>query len=366
MNLTGWKVDDSSATLATAVELVGVSALPAGASAVFFEGTDEAAFELAFAQSWFGQNLFDGGFFFGHYTGGGVGLSTGGDGVTLFAADGTLVTGVAFGASGTVAPIATFDNAEGLGSNAPPFPVLQTLSTAGVDGAFVAVDGHAVGSPGTVVSEEQPSATEELVMDLYDAVLLRQPDAAGLSYWAGRIDGGLAPAEVAASLARSREGWTRVVEQYYRLALDRDGDPSGITYWTNKLQASNAPDVLLANLFGSPEVYRRGGSTATGYVTYAFGRVLDRAPDAGGLAYWTGKIDRAADPAAARRQVARTILFSSEGLRRQVHANHQTVCGAPAPDAALDAWITSFRASRLNPSLLRAAIVIDGCEAPAP
>jgi uncharacterized protein YjiK len=157
VNLTGWKMDDSSALFSSSVELVGVSTLPAGASAVFFEGTDEAAFELAFAQAWFGQNLFDAGFRFGHYTGGGVGLSTGGDGVTLFAPDGALVTGVAFGASSPAAPFATFDNAAAAGTSTAPFPVLTTLSAVGTNGAFRAVDSHGIGSPGTATVGTTPS-----------------------------------------------------------------------------------------------------------------------------------------------------------------------------------------------------------------
>ncbi|MGE3621867.1 MAG: lamin tail domain-containing protein [Acidimicrobiia bacterium] len=152
VQLTGWRMDDSSATFASGVELIGVPVLPAGASAIFFEGSDDAAFELAFAQAWFGQNLFDGGFFFGHYNGGGVGLSTGGDAVVLFDAGGTLVTGVAFGASPSAAPFATFDNAEGLGTATTPFPTLTTLSAVGVNGAFAAAQAAEIGSPGTATT----------------------------------------------------------------------------------------------------------------------------------------------------------------------------------------------------------------------
>ncbi len=149
VTLTGWRMDDSSATFASGVELLGVPVLPAGETAIFFEGTDDAAFELAFAQAWFMQNLFDSGFFVGRYTGGGVGLSTGGDAVALFDSAGTLVTGVAFGASPTIPPLATFDNAEGLGSNTTPFPTLTTLSVVGVNGAFAAAQAAEIGSPGT-------------------------------------------------------------------------------------------------------------------------------------------------------------------------------------------------------------------------
>ncbi|MEP2371600.1 MAG: lamin tail domain-containing protein [Ilumatobacter sp.] len=158
VNLSGWVMDDSSATFASGAELIGVPVLPAGASAIFFEGTDDAAFELAFAQAWFQQNLFDDGFFFGHYTGGGVGLSTGGDAVTVFDASGALVTGVAFGASPLASPFATFDNAEGLGSNTTPLPTLTTLSEVGVNGAFAAAQAQEIGSPGTAGVPQAPLA----------------------------------------------------------------------------------------------------------------------------------------------------------------------------------------------------------------
>ena len=163
VNLTGWKVDDSSALFSSALDLVGVPVLPPGRSAIFYEGTDDAAFQLAFAQAWFGQNLFDAGFLFGHYTGGGAGLSTGGDAVVLFASDGAVVSGVAFGPSPATAPFATFDNTEGLGTETAPFPVLTTLSSVGTNGAFTAVDDHAIGSPGTATANQAPTALEQTV-----------------------------------------------------------------------------------------------------------------------------------------------------------------------------------------------------------
>ena len=51
----------------------------------------------------------------GHYGGSGVGLSTGGDAVNLFDANGNRVTGIAFGASPSAAPFASFDNTAGVG-----------------------------------------------------------------------------------------------------------------------------------------------------------------------------------------------------------------------------------------------------------
>ena len=102
VDLTGWKMDDSSNLFANAVPLAGVSSLPAGKSAVFFEDTGAwmtRRWRRAFAQAWFGSSTLPAGFLIGHYGGSGVGLSTSGDAVNVFDAAGDRVTGIAFGAS---------------------------------------------------------------------------------------------------------------------------------------------------------------------------------------------------------------------------------------------------------------------------
>src|SRR5262249_12323945 len=50
VDLTGWKMDDNSNSAGSAVPLLGISSLPAGKSAVFFEDTSgtDASIEAAF------------------------------------------------------------------------------------------------------------------------------------------------------------------------------------------------------------------------------------------------------------------------------------------------------------------------------
>ncbi len=159
VDVTGWKMDDNSDSVASAVPLLGVSALPAGKSAVFFEdtgGLDDATVEASFAQAWFGSATLPTGFLIGHYGGSGVGLSTGGDAVNLFDAAGSQVTGIAFGASPSAAPFATFDNTAGVGSATLPLPTVSTLSAVGVNGAFLAADGAEIGSPGASTATPPP------------------------------------------------------------------------------------------------------------------------------------------------------------------------------------------------------------------
>ncbi|NYG31489.1 lamin tail domain-containing protein [Sphaerotilus montanus] len=147
LDLTGWKVDDSSAAFASAVALSGLTSLAAGQSAVFVEGTTTTA--ATFVSTWFGASA-PAGFAIGYYSGAGIGLSATADAVNIFNAAGVLQAGVTFGASDAVSPYQTFDNAAGLNG-----VTLTQLSVAGIQGAFVAMNSLTdIGSPGVVPEPE--------------------------------------------------------------------------------------------------------------------------------------------------------------------------------------------------------------------
>lgn len=160
VDLTGWRVDDSSNTFGAAVPLRGVSTLAPGASAIFVEGnatgSTDAAVAAAFATAWFGAPTPPPGLQIGAYGGSGIGLSTGGDAVVLFDGAGSRQVGISFGASTTGV---TFDNASGAGGASASLPLLAVLSTIGVNGAFMAADGVEIGSPGSVAASVRVTRT---------------------------------------------------------------------------------------------------------------------------------------------------------------------------------------------------------------
>ena len=144
INISGWKVDDSSNSFASAATLTGISSIAAGQSVIFLESAGGAAIPT-FISTWFGSNPAP---LIGYYSGAGLGLGTGGDAVNIFNASGILQAGVTFGASDALAPFQTFDNAAGLNNAA-----ISTLSVVGVNGAFVALNNiNEIGSPGTIAA----------------------------------------------------------------------------------------------------------------------------------------------------------------------------------------------------------------------
>src|SRR5688572_126687 len=88
LDVSGWKMDDNSNVFTSAVALRGVTSIPAGKSAVFFERsatttTDEAVL-AAFSTAWFGTATPPPGVLIGAYGGSGIGLSATADAVNLF------------------------------------------------------------------------------------------------------------------------------------------------------------------------------------------------------------------------------------------------------------------------------------------
>ncbi len=147
IGVTGWSVDDSSASFAASVPLSGISSIGAGESVIYLESATPAI-ATAFVDAWFGGTK-PAGLQIGTYSGSGVGLSTGGDAVNLYDSTQALRASVTFGPSPGAAPFATFDNAVGLDATA-----ISTLSSPGVNGAFAVTTAadNMVGSPGTIVN----------------------------------------------------------------------------------------------------------------------------------------------------------------------------------------------------------------------
>lgn len=159
VSIAGWKVDDNSNSFASAVALSGVTSIGANQSVIFVEGN--AATASSFVSNWFGSKV-PAGLAVGYYSGSGIGLSTGSDAVNIYNASGVLQAKVTFGASDSISPYQTFDNAAGLNNQA-----ITTLSAVGVNGAFVAANNVGeIGSPGTIAAVPEPETYALLLAGL--------------------------------------------------------------------------------------------------------------------------------------------------------------------------------------------------------
>ena len=170
----------------------------------------------------------------------------------------------------------------------------------------------------------------EFVTLLYDNVLGRAPDALGLANWTARLDGGMSRAEVVRGFSESFEFrtetaaaarafgqgnspsvWSDDVYRLYRATLDREPDLTGFENWAERLGSGTSYLEVADGFVRSPQfkaTYAEG-LDATGFITLLYDNVLNRAPDANGLANWAGRMDAGMTRAEVVRGFAQSAEF---------------------------------------------------------
>ena len=137
---------------------------------------------------------------------------------------------------------------------------------------------------------------------LYLAYFSRLPDDAGLSYWKARLASGTSLEAVSAQFATSPEfrstygsiSDSEFVELVYNNVLDREPDTAGLNHWRDSLAAEQLSrgGVMLAfsdsaefkessGIIAPPESGSDGRSTERLYLAH-----FERPAEAGGLRYW--------------------------------------------------------------------------------
>jgi len=99
------------------------------------------------------------------------------------------------------------------------------------------------------------------------------------------------------TVALAGEGEESLVTHYYQSILRRAPDPEGKSYWDSEaaravslgINVNETWYAMASAFYASPE-YLAFGRDDTGYVTDLFNTFFNRAPDAGGLAFWVGQI----------------------------------------------------------------------------
>jgi phosphodiesterase/alkaline phosphatase D-like protein/uncharacterized protein YjiK/2',3'-cyclic-nucleotide 2'-phosphodiesterase (5'-nucleotidase family) len=193
ISIEGWKVDDSSESPAAAVSLTGINSIAPGESVIFLESATPSTTIATFRSTWGVPTSLQ----IGSYSGSGIGLSTGSDAVNLYDTTNTRRANIAFGASPTTSPFATFENATAL-----TLGTVSRLSVSGVNGAYTTTGGSEIGSPGTI--NKDPFVAQTILAQAataggafsftLPANAFSDPESGALTFSATLIDGSSLPA----------------------------------------------------------------------------------------------------------------------------------------------------------------------------
>ncbi len=178
------------------------------------------------------------------------------------------------------------------------------------------------------------SQDEHYASALYQQLLARAGSPAEIAAVTDRLTY-LAPrSRVVAGFATSPEWIGRVIDAYYRDTFGRGVDPSGLQAWTAAYLRGTAPATIAASLLGSDEFFTRSGGRNRSWVEALYRHVFDRAPDTAGWSHWT----EVADAGVSRPAIAIALYQSQESRARRVIELYEQLLGR-APDATgLAGW----------------------------
>jgi hypothetical protein len=194
----------------------------------------------------------------------------------------------------------------------------RAADNAGLDGWTTQLDDHTIGlsqvAAAFVGSAEFNTDYGKLdntgfVTRLYQNVLGRAPDAAGLQSWVNALNAGASRQTVLLGFSDSIENKTDTEatigdkdmgEAYrlYRAALHRAPDPAGLAGWTSQLDSGVSEAQVAQGFVNSAEFQSIFTSPDnTGFVTQLYQNVLGRAPDPAGLQSWLADLNGGASRA---------------------------------------------------------------------
>ena len=136
---------------------------------------------------------------------------------------------------------------------------------------------------------QSPEYTTDVVESYYQTYLGRDGDPAGVASWVAKLQAGASEEEVAAAFLSSPEYSAKhvtdgdFVQSLYENILGREGDPAGINNWTQLLGAGTSRGAVAASFIGSPESSQRA-------IDGDYNVFLARVGDTSGVNSWMAQV----------------------------------------------------------------------------
>jgi hypothetical protein len=176
--------------------------------------------------------------------------------------------------------------------------------TAGVSKATVATEFL---SSNEYIADHGTQTDQQFVASLYQGLLGRAPEAGGLAYWTGALAQGASRGDVASAIADSDEAKSylaattaqvfvpnaagTLTHELYETGLGREVELAALPYY-QAAYLTQTPSQIAAGIAASPEFLAdHAGQSNSAYVTSLYQDGLGRAPEAAGLASWTGALN---------------------------------------------------------------------------
>lgn len=212
-----------------------------------------------------------------------------------------------------------------------------------------------VGAPSTAAAETLagavgPAPTVDYLHAVHRLFLGRSPTSTEVGRWVPVVHDG--HRQTLTDHLASSDEWAGVrVDELYRRVLGRAADAEGRAYWVARIREGHRLEDIAASFYGSAEYFVRHDSSHHRLVEQLYHELLERTGDADGIDHWVGLLERAE---LDRTGVAAHFYASVESRRRRVEDRYREVLGRDPDPAGRDHWTDAL--ARLGDVRLAASL----------
>jgi hypothetical protein len=199
--------------------------------------------------------------------------------------------------------------------------------------ATISIDRHLSGGQGNA---------QAYVKALYEQLLGRDADAAGMAYWVDLLSSGVTRQQVGAGLLNSDEGRLQQINDLYFTYLGRSGEDAATEAYLHFLDQGGTLQDLRTIFLTSAEFMAHTGGSAEEYVEGLYQTLLNRSGTGDdGAASFVSFIEKGGDIAT----VVRAILNSSEGSQSLANRWYDLFLERKADADGLAYWTNQLQQS---------------------
>jgi uncharacterized delta-60 repeat protein len=197
------------------------------------------------------------------------------------------------------------------------------------------------------------SPSDRFVIQVYQALVQSPTDSADVARWSRMLDQCGHRDPVVQMIENSRPYWTKVVQDLYNSLLGRPADRAGLDAFVNFLGNGGRAEQAAAIIAGSSEYFqKRGGGTNQGFLDALYQDALHRAVDANGRDFF----ERALAGGATPGQVATSIFTSPEYYQGLVQNSYQRFLHRPAEPSSLNSFVNALQQGMRGEQVLAAIL----------
>jgi predicted outer membrane repeat protein len=181
--------------------------------------------------------------------------------------------------------------------------------------------------------------------NLYDVLLNRTADSAGLAADTAFLSAGGTPLALVRILESSTEYLDDEVIDLYQRYLGRSPSPAETNAVAGLLKSGTTPEQVAASLVGSAEFYQDYGGDNDVFVQAAYHSVLGRSASTAEMSAW----DQAMANGLSRPAAAAILLSSQEYLTDLIQDDFAADLGRPAQPADVSLFLSAAAMGATNP-----------------